>query len=72
MRDSELDFLSRLDFSSPEVMRDGHLTPATLDRVRPWLPRLRDLADDQGVTPGQLFSAIDIEALCNVVERKLA
>lgn len=72
LRDSELDFLSRLDFSSPEVMRDGRLTTATLERVRPWLPRLRDLVDAEGVTPGQLFSAIDVLALCNVVERKLA
>ena len=71
LRDSELDFLSRLDFSSPEVMRDGRLTAATLARVRPWLPRLQELAEDQAVTPAQLFSAIDVEALCGVVERKL-
>lgn len=71
LRDSDLDFLSRLDFSSPEVMRDGRLLPATLDRVRPWLPRLQELPDPDAITPGQLFSAIDIEALCGVVERKL-
>ena len=30
IREEEFDFLSRLDFSSPEVMRDGFLTVETL------------------------------------------
>jgi len=71
LRDSDLDFLSRLDFSSPDVMREGRLTTATLERVRPWLPRLAELPDPEAVTPAQLFSAVDIEALCAVVERKV-
>jgi len=71
LRDSDLDFLSRLDFSSPDVMREGRLTTATLERVRPWLPRLTEIPDPEAVTPAQLFSAVDIEALCAVVERKV-
>ena len=34
MRDGELDFLSRLDFSSPQVMREGYLTEATLQQLQ--------------------------------------
>jgi acyl carrier protein len=72
VRDSELDFLSRLDFSSPAVMRDGHLTRETVDRMAPWLPRLREVPDRGAVTPRELFSLIDVETLCALVERKLA
>jgi acyl carrier protein len=72
VRDSELDFLSRLDFSSPEVMREGHLTAATLDRLRGFLPLLRDVPDPGRVTPAQLFAMITVETLCILVGRKLA
>ena len=72
VRDSELDFLSRLDFSSPAVMRDGHLTRETVDRMAQWLPRLREVPDRGAVTPRELFSLIDIETLCALVERKRA
>ena len=72
VRDSELDFLSRLDFSSPAVMRDGHLTRETVDRMAQWLPRLREVPDRGAVTPRELLSLIDIETLCALVERKRA
>lgn len=71
VRDSEMDFLSRLDFSSPEVMRDGHLTSATVERLQEWLPLLRELPDPAKVTPRQLFSLLTVETLCILVERKL-
>jgi acyl carrier protein len=70
VRDSELDFLSRLDFSSPEVMRDGHLTRETVDRLAEWLPRLREVPDREAVTPRELFGLITVETLCLLVERK--
>jgi acyl carrier protein len=70
VRDSELDFLSRLDFSSPEVMRDGHLTRETVDRLAEWLPRLREVPDRDAVTPRELFGLITVETLCLLVERK--
>jgi acyl carrier protein len=72
VRDSELDFLSRLDFSSPAVMRDGHLTRETVDRLAQWLPRLGEVPDRGAVTPRELFSLIDVETLCVLAERKLA
>jgi acyl carrier protein len=71
VRDSELDFLSRLDFSSPAVMRDGHLTRETVDRLSEWLPRLREVPDPSAVTPRALFSLVTIETLCRLVERKI-
>ena len=70
VRDSELDFLSRLDFSSPAVMRDGHLTRETVDRLAQWLPRLREATGPEAVTPRELFSLITVETLCLLVERK--
>ena len=71
VRDSELDFLSRLDFSSPAVMRDGHLTRATVDRLAEWLPRLRGVSDPDAVSPRELFSLVTVETLCRLVEKKV-
>lgn len=72
VRDSERDFLSRLDFSSPDVMREGYLTAATVDRLQEWLPALCAVPDPARVTPGELFSMITVETLCILVGRKLA
>jgi acyl carrier protein len=71
VRDSELDFLSRLDFSSPAVMRDGHLTRETVERLSAWLPALREREDREKVTPRELFSLITVGTLCGLVERKV-
>ena len=70
VRDSELDFLSRLDFSSPAVMRDGYLTRETVERLQAWLPRLGE-REPETVTPRELFSMITVETLCLLVERKV-
>lgn len=72
VRDSELDFLSRLDFSSPEVMRDGYFTRQTVDALAEWLPALREVPDPDRVTPREVFSHITLETLCFLVARKLA
>lgn len=71
LRDSELDFLSKLDFSSPKVMREGHLTREAVAALRTWLPSLDRLPDPDRITPAELFSCITIETLCLLVERKL-
>ncbi len=71
VRESELDFLSRLDFSSPEVMREGYLTAATVERLQQWLPALRAVPDPAKVKPAALFSMITVETLCLMIQRKL-
>jgi acyl carrier protein len=71
VREGDLDFFSRLDFSSPAVMREGFLTTETVERLRDWLPGLRD-ADPARVTPRQIFSMITVETLVILVEKKLA
>jgi acyl carrier protein len=71
VRDSELDFLSRLDFSSPEVMRDGYFTRATVDALSEWLPRLREVPDPDRVSPREVFSLITLETLCVLVAKKV-
>jgi len=72
IREDEFDFLSRLDFSSPAVMRDGSLTVETVDRLRLQLPGLDALPDPKRVTPKDLFGLLTVETLCDLVERRLA
>ena len=71
MRENEMNFLTRLDFSSPEVMKNGHLTPAVVARLEPWLPAISSLPNRDKVTPRELFSLITIEAICLAATRQL-
>ncbi len=71
MRDTELSFLTRLDYGSPEVMQRGVLTAEVVERLEPWLPALRELPDRAQVTPAQMFSCITIESICLVASGRL-
>ena len=71
VRDGELDFFSKLDFSSPKVMKQGFLTRETVYSLKGWLPALERIEDPARVTPSQLFSMITLETLCILVEGKL-
>jgi len=71
IREEEFDFLSRLDFSSPEVMRDGFLTAKTVEKLRTRLPGLGELADPTRVTPKDLFGLLTVETLCDLVQTRL-
>jgi len=71
MRDGELDFLSRLDFSSPQVMRQGYVTQETVEQLKPWLPDLAGAPDPAKVTPSAVFSCITVKTLCTLVQRRL-
>ena len=71
-KESEFAFLTRLDFSSAEVMKEGRLTPAVVARLETWLPAAAALEDKTQITPAQLFSMITVEAICIVVARRLA
>ncbi len=64
MRETELNVLTRLDFSSPEVMREGFLTDEVVQKLSGWLPAIRAAEDKSAITPGQMFSFITIEAIC--------
>jgi acyl carrier protein len=66
VRESEFNFITRLDFSSPEVMQEGHLTEDVLSKLDHWLPALKDVPDRAQVTPQALFSLITVEAICIV------
>jgi len=72
VRDSEFSFLTRLDFASPEVMKQGFLTAEVTDRLAPWLPALAQVPDRLKVTPRQLFSFITVEAICLVAQKHAA
>lgn len=72
IRQGELDFLSRLDVSNPQTMREGFLAREAVEGLLPWLPALGRVPDLSKVTPAQLFSFITVETLCILVERKLA
>ena len=71
LREADLNFLAKLDFSSPAVMRDGVLTPETIAALAPLMPALQRVADPTRVTPGQLFSLLTVETLCLMIERRL-
>ena len=69
VRETELNFLTRLDFSSPEVMTEGFLTESVVTRLAGWLPSMSRVPDRALVTPRQLFSMITVEAICIVAQR---
>ena len=71
MGDDELSSLARLDLSDPEVIQDGVLTAATLERVATWLPEVRTVDDPGGVTPARLWGLLTVEALWRIIEKKL-
>ena len=68
--EGDFNFLTRLDFSSPAVMRDGFLTGEIIDRLAPLLPDLATVPDRSRVAPGQIFSLITVESLCIMIERQ--
>jgi acyl carrier protein len=70
LREADLNFLARLDFTSPTVMKDGFLTPETIEAIAPLLPALRNVPDRGRVTPGELFSLLTVETLCLMIERR--
>jgi acyl carrier protein len=72
VRETEFNFLTRLDFSSPEVMKGAHLTEPVVARLAEWLPAMRTVPDRSKVTPRQLFSLITIESIGLVCQRALA
>jgi acyl carrier protein len=69
VREADFNFLARLDFSSPEVMRDGFITRNTIDALMPLLPALATAEDRDRITPRQLFSYMTVESLCLMIER---
>jgi acyl carrier protein len=71
VKESEFNFLTRLDFSSPEVMKAGHLTEPIVLRLAKWLPELAKVEDKSTVTPRKLFSFITVESICIVAETRL-
>ena len=72
LREAELNFLTRLDFSSPAVMQGGYLTRDTIASLRPLLPALDRAPDPDRVTPGELFSLLTVETLCLMIQRRLS
>jgi acyl carrier protein len=72
VRETEFNFLTRLDFSSPEVMTGAHLTMPIIDRLSRILPGLRTVNDRTKVTPRQLFSLITVESIALVCLQALA
>lgn len=72
MRESELAFVTKLDWSSPEVMKDGHLTRAVVDQVNDWIPGFPAHGNPDAATARDLFSAITIEVIARVAARRLS
>lgn len=71
LHEGDLDVMGRLDFASPEVMRDGYLTPAAVARLTRALPELAQRPDLERLTPAHVFAAITVATLCRMVEARL-
>jgi acyl carrier protein len=71
LRESELNFLTKMDFASPNVVRDGFVTAGALETVAPLLPALAAVPDRGRITPRELYSLLTVESLCLLVERHL-
>lgn len=72
VRETEFNFLTRLDFSSPEVMKGAHLTEPVIAALETWLPALAAEPDRTQITPQRLFSMITVESIALVIGRRLA
>jgi acyl carrier protein len=70
LREADMNFLTRLDFSSPTVMQDGFLTQETIAAIGPLIPALQNAPPGERFTPRQLFSLLTVETLCLMIERK--
>lgn len=70
VREGEFNFLTRLDFSSPEVMQEGFLTEPVIAELEKWLPAIAEQPDRMRITPQQLFSLITVEAICIVAAKR--
>jgi acyl carrier protein len=71
VRETEFNFLTRLDFSSPDVMTGEHLSATVVDRLAKFLPALAALPDRTTVTPRKLFSLITVESIAIVCQQAL-
>jgi len=67
VREADFNFLAKLDFTSPTVMKDVFITAEPIVRLRPLLPAL---ANREQVTPQQLFSFMTVDSLCAMIERQ--
>lgn len=72
IREGELNFISRLDVGSPEVLQGDYLTQDAIDKLSPWLPALSAVEDPSKVTPSQLFSMITVETLWIMIDKQLS
>jgi acyl carrier protein len=72
VRETEFNFLTRLDLSSPEVMTGAYLTMPVVERISGFLPALGAVPDRTKVTPRELFSLITVESIGIVCLQALA
>jgi acyl carrier protein len=63
LREGELDFLAKLDLSSPETMNGDFLKRDVVDSLTSRLPALRDEPDLDRIKPARLYGLITIETL---------
>jgi nitroreductase len=68
--DGQLDADARERIAVME-MRGGFLTAETVEKLRPRLPDLGELAAPTRVTPKDLFGLLTVETLCDLVQTRL-
>ncbi len=71
VQEDEFGFVSKMDATAPDGMRQVTLSPEALERLKQWLPALSSLPKPAEVTTGQLFAMVTVETLWFLVESKL-
>jgi len=70
-RELERSYLTRIDFTSPAVVRDGYLSPAAIEQIGCWVPEVLDAEDKTKMTPRDLFALVTVGSIASVVETRL-
>lgn len=72
IKPNELNF-ARLDQPSQAAGAAAAFLPReAVEKLKEWLPALKEVEDPDKVTPGQVFRSISVETLALLVEKKLS
>ncbi len=72
IRDSDLNKVLKTEFKPEALTSEGFLLREDLEKLRDFIPKLRDNPEPDKITPRGLFKIITVETMVILVSRKLA
>ena len=69
MQREDLDFMTHIELSREEAIKEGYLTSEAKEQLKKWLP---DLTVEKELKPIELSDFLSIESLCIVIDITLA